>query len=348
MEHGRIAVLGAGANGASIGADLTRAGLDVTLIEQWPEHVRAMREHGVRIETPESTMITPVRVLDLCEVATLRSKFDVVLTLVKAYDTRWAAQLIEPYLTLDGLLVGVQNGMTTDTVAEVVGPARTVGCVIEISSTMTHPGIVHRHSGFARSWFAVGSADPSTAGRETEIAKLLAHSGTVAVVDDIRATKWMKLVSNSTTLVTTALAGLSMLDAVAAPGMREFMLRCGQEALETGRALGHPVLPIFGLTPDDVRDPDTVVESLLDVLYSGFVLPNTTTTVLQDWSKGRHSEVNELNGQVVRDGAAHGVPTPANARVVELANRVESGTASRARACSPNCSPDFAPQARSR
>ena len=59
----KIAVLGAGANGASIGADLTRAGLDVVLIEQWPEHVAAMRQRGVRIEMPESTIETPVQAL---------------------------------------------------------------------------------------------------------------------------------------------------------------------------------------------------------------------------------------------------------------------------------------------
>lgn len=57
----KIAVLGAGANGASIGADLTRAGLDVVLIDQWPEHVQAMRTNGLRIEMPEETLHVPVR-----------------------------------------------------------------------------------------------------------------------------------------------------------------------------------------------------------------------------------------------------------------------------------------------
>jgi len=108
---------------------------------------------------------TPVRTMHLCEVATLRQRFDVVLMLMKAYDSRWAAQLIEPYLAEDGLLVGVQNGMTVDTIAEVVGLHRTLGCVIEISSTMEDPGIVRRHSGPDRSWFALGALDASTVDR---------------------------------------------------------------------------------------------------------------------------------------------------------------------------------------
>ena len=325
MTGTRIAVLGAGANGASIGADLTAAGLDVTLIEQWPAHVEAMRARGIRIEMPDTLLETPVQTMHLCEVATLRRPFDVVLMLMKAYDSRWAAQLIEPYLADDGLLVGVQNGMTVDAIADVVGADRTLGCVIEISSTMEVPGVVRRHSGPDRSWFAVGSLSGATAGREEEVAGLLRHSGTVAVVDDIRATKWMKLVSNATVLVTTANLGLSMSEAIEVPGMRELMVASGNEALRAGLAQGFPILPIFGLEPDDVANQDTVVDTLLDALYRGFVTPNTTTTVLQDWSKSRHSEVDDLNGQVVASSATAGIPAPVNAAVVEVAHRIERG-----------------------
>ena len=321
----KIAIVGAGANGASIGADLTAAGLDVTLIEQWPAHVEAMREHGAIIRMPEGTLEQPVRVLHLCEVATLREPFDVVLLLVKAYDSRWAAQLIEPLLAPDGLLVGVQNGMTLDAITDVVGAHRTIGCVIEISSMMFEPGVIERHSGPGRSWFAVGSTDPSTAGREEEIATLLRHAGTVEVVDNIRAAKWMKLVSNATTLVTTAILGLPMLEAVALPGMRDLMIRSGEEALEAGRLQGFPVLPIFGLTAAEVDRPDGVVELLLDTLLDGFVLTGTKTTILQDWVKGRRSEVDDINGRVVKVRAEHGLSSPVNRAVVELAHRIEAG-----------------------
>jgi len=325
MSNQKIAIVGSGANGASIGADLTRAGLDVVLIEQWPPHVARMRDEGVRVVMPEQTLEVPVRVLDLCDVCTLTERFDVVLVLMKAYDTRWACQLIEPYVKPDGLVVGVQNGMTTDTVAEVVGAHRTLGCVIEISSMMTEPGIVERHSPPARSWFAVGSIDPATAGREAEIAGLLGLSGTVEIVADIRATKWMKLVSNSTTLVPTAILGLPILSAVALPEMRELMLRSGQEALDAGRAMGYSTLPIFGLTPADLVPAERVVETLLDALTAGFVLPETTTTILHDWRKGRHSEVDDINGRVVVEQAARGGLAPVNVAVVEIAHRIERG-----------------------
>ena len=148
MSTRKIAIVGTGANGAS-SADLTLAGEDVLFVEQWPAHVEAMRANGVTINMPERSVTVPVRTMHLCEVATLRERFDVVLLLVKAYDTRWAAHLIAPYLADDGLMAGVQNGMTTAAVAEVVGAQRTIGAVIEITSAMTTPGVVERHSAVA-------------------------------------------------------------------------------------------------------------------------------------------------------------------------------------------------------
>ena len=325
MGDPRIAVLGAGANGASIGADLTSAGLDVMLIEQWPVHVERMRTDGVRILAPEGELHVRPRTLHLCEVAELKHEFDVVLMLMKAYDSRWAAQLLEPYLADDGLMVGVQNGMTAQTIESVVGRDRTIGSVIECSATMDEPGVVHRHTGVPRSWFAVGALDGGPVDRVEEIGTLLRHSGTVQQFDDIQAAKWMKLVSNSTLLVTSAILGLPMLDALHLPGYRDVMVAAGNEALAVGAALGHPILPIFGLTQEEIANPDEVVDIMTDKLFAGFVVPGATTTVLQDWEKGRHSEVDDLNGHVVVQGRGVGIATPVNAAVTELAHRIERG-----------------------
>lgn len=321
----KIAVLGTGANGASIAADLTNAGLDVVLIEQWPAHVEAMRENGVRIEMPEETVTTPVRAYHLCEVCTFDEKFDVVLLLMKAYDTPWACQLIEPYLHDDGLLVGVQNGMTVDAIADVVGPERTIGCVIEISSQMFEPGIIQRQSPPDRSWFAVGSIDAASAGREHEIQKILSNSGTAVISSDIRSAKWMKLISNCTTLATTAIFGVPIAEAANTPGMREIMLRSGAEALTVGQDIGLRIEPIFGLSQDDVQQTNRLVEMLLDKLTSTYILSDTITTVLQDHMKNRKSEVENINGWVVEEQLKLGKAAPVNAAVVEISERIKRG-----------------------
>ncbi|MDP9843017.1 ketopantoate reductase family protein [Streptosporangium lutulentum] len=325
MTGPRIAVLGTGANGAAIGADLTRAGLDVTFIEQWPEHVAAMRAAGVRVDMPEESVVTPVRALNLCEVATLREPFDLVFTLVKAYDTRWACELIKPLVKPDGLVIGLQNGMTIDAIADIMGPERTLGAVIECSAAMFEPGVVERHTPPAKSWFGLGSVTAATRPREREVADILGHAGTVEIVEDIRSAKWAKLLVNAGELVPSAVLNLPMREAMATPGMREFMLRCGIEAAEAIIATGNKLVPIFGLDGLDPTDPHKFVEALLDAVMYDFALPHTKTTVLHDWMKGRRCEVEEINGLVVDVHAEHGSSAPANAIAVELARRVESG-----------------------
>lgn len=325
MTGPRVAVVGTGANGAGIGADLTRAGHDVTFIEQWPAHVEAMRRSGIRVELPGETLVTPVRVHHLCEVAELREPFDLVFVLVKAYDTRWASELIKPLVASDGLVIGLQNGMQLDDMAEIIGVERTLGAVIEVTSNMFEPGVVERQSPHDKSWFAVGAMHPSTIGREEEAASVLRAAGTVEISTDIRSSKWMKLVANAAELVPSAILDLPLGEAVQLPGMREFMVATGQEAVRTCLATGSRLMPIFGMTEADIADPDDYAVTLLDKVLTDYTLPSTRTTVLQDWMKGRRSEVNEINGFVVREQARIGGDAPFNRRVVELALRIEAG-----------------------
>lgn len=326
MSSQRIAVLGTGANGAGIGADLVRAGHDVTFIEQWPAHVEAMRRHGVRVEMPDrAAQVTPVTAHHLCEVAELRDPFDLVFVLVKAYDTRWACELIAPLVAEDGLVIGLQNGMTIDDMAEVVGVHRTLGAVIEVSSNMFEPGVVERQSPPEKSWFALGGLHSSTIGREEMVAEVLRAAGTVEISTDIRSSKWMKLVANAAELVPSAILAVPLGDAVRLPGMREFMVATGREAIRACLDAGSRMMPIFGMTEADIVDPDQYAVRLLDTVLEEFTLPTTRTTVLQDWMKGRRSEVEQINGLVVRELRRTGGEAPYNARVVDLARKIEAG-----------------------
>jgi 2-dehydropantoate 2-reductase len=322
----RIAFLGTGAQGAGIGADLVKAGLDVTFIEQWPAHVDAMRANGIEVRMPEQTVVTPLAaVLNLCDVATLRHTFDIVFLLVKAYDTRWACELIKPVLAEDGLVVGLQNGMSIDDIAAVVGAERTIGAVIEMASNMWEPGIVNRQNSPATAWFTVGGVMPSAQARAHEVQALLSHSGTVEVSDDIRSSKWMKLIANAGELVPSAILNLPLAEAAAMPGVHDFMVECGREAARATLADGCRLVPIFGMTADEVLAADDYAGLLLGRVLSDYSFPDTLTTVLQDWRKGRRAEVREVNGLAADVLHANGQTAPANERTVELALRIESG-----------------------
>lgn len=92
----RVAVLGTGAIGSCIGADLTKAGEEVVLIDQWPAHIEAMKSRGLRVIMAEGELHTPVRAMHCCEVCSLQQPFDIVFLAAKSYDTCWMVQLIKP------------------------------------------------------------------------------------------------------------------------------------------------------------------------------------------------------------------------------------------------------------
>ncbi len=99
----KIAVLATGANGSCIAADLTRAGLDVAMIDQWAEHVEAMRADGLTITTNDDEYNVAVTAHHLSDVCALNETYDIVLLTSKAYDSRWLTEFIKPYLAEDGL-----------------------------------------------------------------------------------------------------------------------------------------------------------------------------------------------------------------------------------------------------
>ncbi|MCP4380853.1 MAG: ketopantoate reductase family protein [Hyphomicrobiales bacterium] len=325
MAGKRVAVVGTGANGAAFGADLIHAGLDVTFVEQWPAHIEAMRARGLRVEMPDEAITTAVRVFHLCEMAALRHSFDIVLIGVKAYDTRWTCELIKPFVARDGLVVGLQNGMTLDDIASIVGPERTIGAVIEVAGSMFEPGVVVRQTPPSGTWFGIGAYDDTTRGREGEIVEVLRHAGTVEIKDDIRSAKWMKLVVNAAEFLPSAILNLPLAEAVKVAGIHDVMIASGREALRTALALGHDLVPILGETRIEANDPDHHATALLDAVLTGWTHPDTLVTVLQDWTKGRRAEVDEINGLVVREQAKLGGETPVNAKLVDIAQRIERG-----------------------
>jgi 2-dehydropantoate 2-reductase len=321
----RIAFLGTGAQGASIAADFAAAGLDVTFIDQWPDHVEAIRKNGITVNLPRRTFNVKVPALHLCQIAEVKGHFDVVFLVVKAYDTKWACEMIKPVLAPDGLIVGLQNGMTHEDIAAVVGRARTIGAVIEIASNMWVPGITNRQNDVDESWFALGALDPQTQMRVESVAKLLRTSGRVEVMDDIRSAKWMKLVVNAAELIPSAIVDLPLNEAARYPGMLAVMRQAGYEAMQAALADGAQIIPIIGLPPITTNHPERYVDKIFDEVLKTFSKPDTLVTSLQDWRKGRRAEVQEVNGWVVDMLRKHGREAPINQLVVELGFEIESG-----------------------
>ena len=320
----KIAVLGTGANGSCAAADLTRAGHDVTLIDQWPAHVDKMKADGLTINMPNETLQIEVRAEHMCNVCSLNEKYDVVFLFVKAFDTRWMAEFIKPYLADDGLLIGVQNGMTAEDIAEIVGPQRTLGCVVELSSEIFDPGVVKRNTAPDHTWFGIGALDPSMESRLPEIQEILSDAGKVDIVDNILSAKWMKLIINTMTMGIKGIVNMTSAEVFKEPGMRELMLRAGEESLAIGQELGYKNVAIIGLKPEDIEGANRFCELMLDKISADVGL-GATVTVLQDHLKGRYSEIDQMNGFVAEESEKRGIKAPINKMVAEITKRIYSG-----------------------
>jgi 2-dehydropantoate 2-reductase len=328
MAFERLAVLGAGAIGSTIGAYLTRAGRDITLIDLWPAHVDAMQRDGLKVTAQDAEFTVPVKALHLAEVCTLRTPFDAVFLALKSYDSVWATHFIAPHLAPAGVLVSAQNGINEDWVAPIIGYTRTLGCVVTIGAGLDEPGHVTRTSAPTRPSFALGELNGMLTPRVAALVSVLMPAGPAHATANLWGDRWAKLTVNC---MANALAGITGLGSAAlrqAPEAFPICLQIAREALTVAQTLGVQVEPVGGLPAQAYLEAARGVgrEALrVKFVEAGQSLGAGRPSLLQDLVKGRRAEVDYLNGYVVRKGREVGVPTPMNEAIVAITKRVEAG-----------------------
>lgn len=321
----RIAILGTGAIGSSVGSELTRAGEDVCLIDQWPAHVEAMKAKGLHIQMVDGDLKIPVRALHLCEVATLKHQFDIVLLTCKSPDSQWLAQFIKPHLKSDGVLVSLQNSLNDEWIAPIIGYERDVAAVIELAAELWEPGVVKRHTSPAKTWFALGEMHGRVTPRVQELARILAPVARTEVKPNIWGGKWSKLSVNSMSMAVSGILRISDWEISQMPDLLELCMRLGRECLQVGAANGYQMEPIIGMSAEDMLGAsDEALKKTLLTLFS-HIGQKSINAMLQDLIKGRTTEIRHMNGLVAAKGRAAGVPTPLNDEIVRMVEQIEAG-----------------------
>jgi 2-dehydropantoate 2-reductase len=315
----RIAVLGAGAIGSVVGGILTRAGHDVTLIDQWPEHIEAMKARGLRLSGTIGDFTVPVRALHMHELQTVSEPFDAVFVAVKSYDTEWATAMALAYLRQpDGVVVDFQNGINDGRVAALAGKERSLGCVITISTGMYEPGHAMRTDS-GTIGFKIGEHDGADTPRARELAKILSAVAETKVTPNLWGERWSKLAINCMANPLSGLTGLGTLDVRTIPEIAAVGVHLGAEAIAVGRAVGYEVEPIYGIPTQRYLDAYAgkgLSELLAEIAAIARARGGGQPSLLQDVLKGRRTEIDYLNGYVCREGARVGVKTPFNDAIV--------------------------------
>ena len=253
---------------------------------------------------------------------------------MKSYDTEWAARLIKQYLAPGGYVVSLQNCMNEATIAEVVGWGKTMGCIASNISVHLHaPGQIHR-GGLVGGTRAHGlphrrSARPHHRARARS-RRLVAHADSAKATDNLWGERWSKLVQNSTANGVSACTGLSGSQITDNEAIRHFQARLASEAIRIGQRLGYKLEEIGHQDPELVAragEGDAAALKAYDEhrLNAPRGAADQRPSMGQDMAKGRRTEIEYLNGFVVREGEKVGIQARANERLVDIVKKVEKG-----------------------
>ena len=325
----RIGIIGAGAIGCVVGGMLTRVGRDVTLVDQWPEHVETMKRQGLKLSGTCGEHLVRVKALHVHELQRVTEPFDAVFVAVKSYDTEWATALALAYLARpDGVVVDFQNGINDERVAAVAGRDRTLGCVILIGAGMYEPGHALR-TDTQTVGFKIGELDGRQTDRARRLAEMLSDVATAVVTPNLFGERWSKLAVNCMANPLCGLSGLGSAEIRSEPGPARIAVQVAAEAITVGRKCGYEVEPIYGIETQrfvEAAAGRDVERLLADMAAGAKKLAGGRPSMLQDVMRGRRTEIDYLNGYVVNEGKRVGVKTPFNEAVVRLVHQHGVGT----------------------
>ena len=326
----RVAVVGAGAIGGTVGAYLVRAGHHVTFVDVVPEHVAAIRERGLRIEGPIDAFSVRAPAYAPDEVP---GSFDTVFLCVKAHATEAAARGTLPFLADDGVVVSLQNGLNELVIAEVVGAERTMGCFVNFGADYLEPGVIH-YGG--RGAFVLGELDGRDTPRLRAVhAAVRAFEPDAVVTPNIFGYLWSKLAVGSM-IFATALTDDGIADCYAMPAYRPLFAAIAREVLGVAQAHGVALEPFDGFDPSAFLPgvaPEVTERSLDAMVAFNRRSAKTHSGVWRDLAvRKRKTEGEAQLGPIPRQAAAAGRAAPLVERILELVCEVEDGARPRGRA----------------
>jgi 2-dehydropantoate 2-reductase len=293
----RIAVMGAGAVGCYYGAVLARAGHEVTLIGR-PRHVEAVRRSGLRLQTTDFDQQIQLNASTDPDAA---RGAQLVLFSVKSTDTEAAGKALAPHVGRDAAILTLQNGVdNAERLAATLG-REVIPAVVYVAVEMAGDGHVRHHG---RGELVIGRGDASEA-----IAAAFGAAGVrVEISDNVAGALWAKLIVNCAYNALSAITQLPYGRLVQNAGVPAIMDDLVDECLAVAQVAG-------------VRVPGDMHEAVRRIAQT---MPGQFSSTAQDLARQKKTEIEHLNGFVVRKGEALGVRTPVNRTLLALVKSLES------------------------
>ena len=314
LSDSSVAVMGAGAVGSYFGGMLARAGARVTLIGR-PKHAEAIRKDGLLLDTV--TFKEYVAMNASADPADVRDA-QFILFCVKTLDTENAARAIAPHLSPNAIVISLQNGVDNVARIRAASGIDALPAVVYVAAALPEPGHV-KHSGRGE-WIVgeyAGAASPSASAksRPERVAEICAAAGVPCHISkNIEVDQWTKMVMNCAGNAVTAIAQTSFAHVARNLDTREVLRTVINECVVVARAAG-VALPDIDWTEKGLKNAETLGEA--------------TSSTAQDIGRGKPTEIDSLNGYIVRRGKELGVPTPVNMTLFALIKLIEESSARR-------------------
>jgi 2-dehydropantoate 2-reductase len=291
-----IAVMGAGAVGCYYGGLLARAGHTVTLIAR-PSHVQAIAAHGLRLQT--ATSDEHITLNANSDVAALKDA-ELVLFCVKSSDTESAGAQMKAYLRKDATVLSLQNGVDNAQRLQAVLGQDVIATVVYVATAMAGPGHVQH--------FGRGDLVLSQHARSEQLAQLLSEAGIPSTVsNNVQGALWTKLIINCTYNAASAITQRPYGELVQQPGMWQLMRSAHDECIAVAHAAGVRLdAPLWPM-----------IENIARTMQGQY------SSTAQDLQKNKATEIDHLNGFIVRQGQQLGVSTPVNAALQTLVKALQ-------------------------
>lgn len=324
MAYSNILVVGGGAIGGITAAVLTQQGQNVIVLDADKPHVEAMNKKLVITGFRQLTV--PVKSLTPADFTGKDYKdwADIVLLAVKGLHTENALKSVLTNTSGKAPVVSMQNGINEETIARIVGDDRTIGCSITWGGTNKGPGqLVQTTEG----GFIIGQWPTGRSSIVDETSLLMLKAFPTEISDNIIGDRWTKLLITASLTGVGTVAGLTYGGVIADPAALKVALTVITETYDVGIATGVVFAELMGVSPSIVlvrnkADFDNA-SKLMDFAFSKHGA--TKPSMWQDIEKGRKTEVDFVNGYVVRKGKEAGVKTFANELVTKIIKEIEDG-----------------------
>mgnify|MGYP003826510007 FL=1 len=322
----RVAIYGAGSLGTVLGAYITKAGEQIDLINRNKAHIEALKSRGAQITGKADFSINVNALLP----EEMKEKYDIIFLMTKQLDNKSVVTALTNFLSTDGVICTMQNGLPENSVSEVIGEDRTYGCAIGWGAQMTSSGVSELTSEPDALVFALGAMNKASEEDPhfKEIVRLLSIMGTVEIQDNFLGVRWSKLLVNSAFSGMSAVLGCNFGEVSDNKTARKCAQRIIKEIIDSTRRGGIKIEPIQGKDVVKLLDYNNGFKQKLSFMIIPIAIKKhrlIRASMLQDIEKGKPCEVEAINGVVSDYGKKVGVPTPINDKVIELIHEIEEG-----------------------